>query len=183
MAYDVYTWNGYILDIRNSGEYDKRITLFSKENGLVEAVAISSAKPGSKMRGFLIRFAGVSLDVVHGKTGYRIVRVRSAEKGFTVYKKEAYFVLAKFTKLINHLLPHKIETKEAYDVFEELIYFLSNNLVTESQINNVFYEYALKLLTSLGYTKQPLDLTKLSNSEKTEMYEYILNENGMSVVL
>ncbi len=183
MAYDVYTWNGYILELRNSSEYDKRITLFSKENGLVEAVAISSAKPGSKMRGFLMRFANVSVDVVHGRTGYRIVKIRSSDQGFVMHKKEAYFVLARFSKLVMYLLPSQVESIEAYRVLENLAYFLENNMITESNVDNIYYEYALKLLTSLGYTKQPFDVSMLPVSEKIKMYEYVLNENGMAVVL
>ncbi len=183
MAYDVYTLNGYILDVRNYSEYDKRITLFSQENGLVEAVAISSSKPASKLRSFLIRFAAVSVDVVHGKTGYRITRVSTGEEGFTLYKKEAYFVLAKFSNLILSLTPHGVESLEVYRSLENLTKYLRVNIITEEMSSRIFYKHALLLLQSLGYTNTIDNIDSLSENKLRESYEYIISENGLSRVI
>ena len=100
MAYDIYTMNGIVLDVYNHKEWDKKFVFFSKEFGIINIVGIGLQRPKSKLRSYITRFCNISVDVVHGKTGYRLVRAVSNNQGFFLYKKEAYFILNKTTKLI-----------------------------------------------------------------------------------
>ena len=104
MAYDIYTMNGIVLDVYNHKEWDKKFVFFSKEFGIINIVGIGLQRPKSKLRSYITRFCNISVDVVHGKTGYRLVRAVSNNQGFFLYKKEAYFILNKTTKLIQELL-------------------------------------------------------------------------------
>lgn len=180
MAYDVYTLSGFILDIKDTGEYDKKITFFSKENGIVVIKAISAGKPASKLRGFLVRFCFLYLDVVHGRTGYRLTRARAGETGFLIHKKEAYFILSRFSKLVLAILPEQVPHQGTFKTFFELIQYLENNIIISEKTNEVFYYHAIRLFAELGYVDKDKNINKISHSEMQKLYEYILNENGIA---
>lgn len=177
MAYDVYTFSGYIINVRDSGEYDKNITFFSQEKGVIDVRAISANKSTSKMRGFLIRFCYLDIDVVHGKTGYRLTTTRTHGNGFLIHKKEAYFLLARFQKFILLLLPNETPHSGVFAVFKNLVDFLENNIITDSQIDYLYYKYALLVLLELGY--QSGDISEKSLSDLRKEYDFILYENGI----
>ena len=181
MAYDVYTLSGFILQIRESGEFDKNLVFFSKERGLINIKAISAGKSTSKMRGFLIRFCFLDIDVVHGKTGYRLTRARTFDNGFLIHKKESYFLLSKFEKLITLLLPPETSHVGVFSVFCELMQYIETNIVTDSLIDFLYYKYALLALAELGY-RENKDLSLDTGVLKKE-YDYILYENGILNVI
>ncbi len=183
MAYDVYTLSGFILEVKDVGEFDKRITLFSKERGIIEAKAISSGKPGSKLRGFLVRFCFVYIDVVHGRTGYRLIRARSGDQGFLIHKKEAYFVLARFSKLIGSILPEEVLHEGTFQTFFNLMEFLEKNIITDNKINTTYYYYALRLFKELGYVDKGKNIENIPDSIMQKEYEYVLNENGITYMI
>lgn len=189
MAYDVYTFSGIILDVWNHKEWDKKFIIFSKENGIMTVVAIGAQRPASKMRGHIIRFCNLSIDVVHGKTGYRLIRVQTNNNSFLIHKKESYFVLIKTARLINDLLPSGAPHRQVFLVFNKLNLFLENNIITKESENKLFYETALLIFSALGYRRGTLlDFESINNKdfdlEKNENdlffeYQSILNENGL----
>jgi len=181
MAYDVYTLDGFVIDIRDSGEFDKNITFFSKDAGIVNVKAISASKPTSKMRGFLIRFCYIDIDVVHGKTGYRLIRARSFDNGFLIHKKEAYFLLCRFQKLIMMLLPEGALHSGVFNIFHNLVKHLEKNIITDNDIGILFYKYALLVLRELGYRAHTDP--NINFQEQKREYEFILYENGMRDVI
>jgi recombinational DNA repair protein (RecF pathway) len=177
MAYDVYTLSGYVINVRESGEYDKTITFFSKENGIIDVKAISAGKSTSKMRGFLIRFCCLDIDIVHGKTGYRLTRARSLGSGFLIHKKEVYFLLTRFQKFIILLLPNETPHPGVFMVFSQLMDFLEKNIITDLDIDQLYYEYSVLVLTELGYRENKILNKDLKNLKKE--YDFILYENGI----
>lgn len=183
MAYDVYTLSGFILEVKDTGEFDKRITFFSKERGILEAKAISAGKPGSKLRGFLVRFCFVYIDVVHGRTGYRLIRARTGDQGFLIHKKEAYFVLARFSKLINAILPEEVLHEGTFQTFFSLMEYLEKNIITDHKVNSTYYQYALRLFKELGYVDKDKNIKNLKEIDMQKEYEYILNENGVTYMI
>lgn len=181
MAYDVYTLAGYVLEVKDVGEFDKRIVFFSKDHGVVSVLAVGTARPASKLRGFLMRFARIDIDVVHGKSGYRLVRAKSGESGFVVHKKNAYIVLARIAELLRVLLPEHAPHEPSFRVFEEVSTYLENTIVSDEKIDSLYYTAALQLLTALGYRKEAAITDGLA-SMRAE-YEHILYENQISLMV
>jgi recombinational DNA repair protein (RecF pathway) len=62
-----------ILRSEPRGEYDKTYWLFTKDFGLVRAVATGVRKQGAKLRGQLVDYAFVDVDLVKGKEVWRLV--------------------------------------------------------------------------------------------------------------
>lgn len=193
MAYDVYTINGVVLDVWNHKEWDKKFTFYSKEYGIMNIVAIGLQRPKSKLRGYIIRFCNISIDVVHGKSGYRLVRARSSLSGFLMYKKESYFLLSRVSKLFQDILPSTVPDTRSFLLFVSLGKYLENNIILKSSANKIFYETALRLFSVLGYRKEyefDFELTnynqfnlKIDESKLLSEYEAILNENGLRSVI
>lgn len=189
MAYDVYTLSGVVLDVWNHKEWDKRFIFFSKEYGIITVTAIGAQKPKSKLRGFINRFCFIEIDIVHGKTGYRLIRARSNMGGFLIHKKESYFLLSKVSKLFINLLPTATAHEESFMLFVNLGQFLEKNIITMPSVNILFYETALELLSILGYRKNTMGNFSykkintfdpaLNESVLIEEYQMILNENGI----
>jgi len=193
MAYDIYTVSGVILEIWNQGEWNKKFSFLSKEYGIIVVTAIGAQRPASKMRGYINRFSSISIDVVHGKSGYRLVRARNTSSGLVVYKKESYFILARVSKLLQGLLPIGAPHPESFFLFTSLCVYLQNTIVLESNADKIFYETALRLLSLLGYRKghelgfslstyNEFDL-RIQESTLMREYELILSENGLSYVI
>lgn len=183
MAYDVYTLTGYVFQVRDSGEFDKRFIFFSKDHGILSVLAVGTARPASKLRGYLTRFCRLDIDVVHGKSGYRLVRARASETGFLVYKRESYQILSRFSELVLLLLPEHAAHTESFTVFEDLANYLENTIVIPDNIDYLYYLYAMRLLSVLGYrSPQPNFETHSLDSVKIE-YEKILHENGLFIMI
>ncbi len=190
MAYDVYTVSGVVLDVWNHKEWDKKFIFFSKEYGIINITAIGTQRPKSKMRGFINRFCFIEIDIVHGKTGYRLIRARSNIGGFLIHKKESYFVLSRVSKLFQGLLPDNAPHDDSFLLFVELGKYLENNLIIKDNINKIFYETALRLLAILGYRESSILGSKLGNFNEFDLkineislikeYENILTENGLA---
>lgn len=62
-----------ILRSEPRGEYDKTYWLFTKDFGLVRAVATGVRKSGAKLRGQLVDYAFVDVDLVKGREVWRLV--------------------------------------------------------------------------------------------------------------
>jgi recombinational DNA repair protein (RecF pathway) len=190
MAYDVYTVSGVVLDVWNHKEWDKKFLFFSKEYGIINITAIGTQRPKSKMRGFINRFCFIEIDIVHGKTGYRLIRARSNMGGFLIHKKESYFILSRISKLFIGLLPDNVPHYDSFLLFVHLGKYLENNLILKDNSNKIFYETALRLLAILGYYRlgdSVFDLSKfnefnlkINESSLVKEYENILTENGLA---
>ena len=182
MAYDVYTLKGYVLKVQEYGEYDKRFIFLSEEKGLIEVIAISAMKSISKLRGFITRFCYIEINVVHGKRGYRLTRAKISGRGFLVHSKEAYYLLARFSELVLSILPLGASSIETNQIFDEITIFLENNIITDTDSNNLYYKYALKLLNEMGYRDSNLALPDSSLEQKQELQD-ILSLNGIKNML
>lgn len=193
MAYDVYTINGVVLDVWNHKEWDKKFTFYSKEYGIMNIVAIGLQRPKSKLRGYIIRFCNISIDVVHGKSGYRLIRARSGVAGFLMHKKESYFLLSRVSKLFQSILPDGVPHTKSFLLFLSLSKYLENNIILKSSVNKIFYETALRLFSVLGYRQDyefDFELTnynefnlKIDETNLMNEYQTILNENGLAGML
>lgn len=179
MAYDVYSLTGFVLDVRNHKEFDKAFTFFSKEQGLIEVYAVSASKPASKLKSFIVRYCYLDIEVVHGKTGYRLTRARSNENGFFVHKKEAYFLLTKFCSLLKNLIPANVPDPVGFSVLVGLTNYILNNVITNSDVEKLYYVKSLELFSAMGYREKNKSLNYMTVSEMKQEYESILDENGL----
>ncbi len=180
MAYDVYSLTGFVVDVRDHKEFDKVFTFFSKEQGFVDIYATSISKPESKLRSFIVRYCYLDIEIVHGKTGYRLIRARSNENGFLVHKKEAYFLLNKFCNLLKNLIPKNVPDSLAFMVLVSLTNHILNNVITSSDVEKIFLIKALELFSAMGYREKDKSLENISVFEMKTEYESILDENGLT---
>lgn len=75
----VYTTEAFVIDSRNSIEADKMITLFTKEFGLINAIAKGVRKERSKLRYVLQNNSETLVSLVKGKEYWRITNALHIE--------------------------------------------------------------------------------------------------------
>lgn len=181
MAYDVYSLQGFIVDIEDVGEYDKNLLIFSEEKGFIRVKAISAGKPYAKMRSFIIRFNCVDFDVVHGKTGYRLIKISNRENFNINQNKISYFAISKFEKLNRLFMPANVPHYQVYELFKSFVNYFKFNLATEQFAELAYYQFAMKLFFILGYSKDLSQIGDVGSLKKT--YQEVLVANGIFDVL
>lgn len=113
---------GFIIKRTNFGESDKIITLFTKEEGKIKAIAKGSRKMKSKYSGHIELLNKVNLVTSKGKT-FEVVMEANLEKNYLGLTpnlkslKSLYFI----TEIIDKTLPEKHPSPELYNLYENCL--------------------------------------------------------------
>lgn len=75
--HEIHHTEGFILSVNDAGEANSLFHIFTKDLGRITATAQSLRREQSKLRGHLALYAHVALDVVQGKSVWRIIAARS----------------------------------------------------------------------------------------------------------
>ncbi len=147
----IYHTEGIILGSKNFRESDKYYYIFTRDLGMIYASATGVRKMSSKLRFILQDFAYLKLDIVQGKS---IFRVTSASKTNTLENltknRERYRIVSNIAKLLKRLLAG-VEVNE--NLFEDIKAGLSliEKTNTKEELANLEIVIVLKMLNNLGY--------------------------------
>lgn len=144
-----------ILEIKAISQYDLKITLFTKEYGLLDVFVRSGRKPKSKLGLSLAEFSVVEVMMINGKRNYQLCGIKTDK---------CYFNLIKDSSLLNFILlcalkeffqvAFKSGSKEP-EVFKQLKKFLEkiSNLEQDKIFQKIliFNQFIFQILDSLGY--------------------------------
>ena len=67
MEYKVIITEAFILNTKPIGEYDRLVTLFTRELGLIHTKAKSVRKPGAKLKGFVYPYRFARFSIIQGR--------------------------------------------------------------------------------------------------------------------
>ena len=147
----IYHTEGIILGSKNSGEYGKYYSIFTRNLGMIYASASGVRKMSSKLRFILHDFAYVKIDLVQGKDFWRVTSATKTNKLENITKdKEKLAVFANIGRLLKRLLSG-VEPNEI--LFIDLLHGLSILEKTETQeaLRNIEAIIVLRILDNLGY--------------------------------
>jgi len=160
----IYHTEGIILDSTSSGEAGKRYSIFTRDLGMITAVASGVRKMSSKLRFILQDFAYLKIDLVAGKN---ILRVTSASKTNQLEQltknPKTFRVIANISRLLKRLLAG-VEPNEA--LFMDLVNGLAilEKAETEEDLKNIEAIMVLRMLNNLGYIGENDVLQNLTKS-------------------
>ena len=163
MSHHIYETDAFVLSALPHGEASRYMVLYTREFGLVRATAQGLRELKSKLRYSLQPYSLSVVNLVHGRSGWRIVNARLAKNYFTEFdggrlpagRQARRLVLARACLLLRRMLAGEERNGELFDSFTEGLAFLETT--AEEQLPNAELILVLRILYHLGYIgKSPL---------------------------
>ncbi len=176
-----YISYGIILSSQNFRESDKIYNIFSKEKGLIRAMAKSVSSPNSKLSGFLIS-GNYCIFMLAKRTSIdKIAQVKVLETAnFLTY----YNCYRLFNQIAEVLLGFLSEDNIEYELFDSTFYFLKdlNNLELSANKKSLLQIlYFSDLVREFGFMPNWFNLRNDLNIflENILKYPYLKNREAM----
>ncbi len=140
---------GIIIDTRDYREYDKILTIFSYDLGVIKAVIRGVKKSTAKSR-----FAGqlfCFVDLIMSKHGdmYTVISADLVESFFELaYNYDNYILAVDIVKVIKYVSRYNPDSTELFVVFLSVLNVL---MKTKSNANVVYLKFLTETLKAMGY--------------------------------
>lgn len=146
-----YTTEGFVMKVEWAGDYDARVTLLTKDLGLIRTSVKSLRKSTNKHKVALTEFSKVLVSVVKGKEVWRLTNSLLLNNIFYDLRGsiEAVRVIAKVKSLVSRLVLGEGEVIKAFEVMDFLYKNVSS--VEKSLLPDLECFAVMNILTSLGY--------------------------------
>lgn len=151
MSYHIYHTEALILGGLMRSEGDRLFYCYTKELGLVVAHAKSVREGRSKLRYGLQTFAHAEIDLVSGKSGWRLISARPIDSFRDSWEHaEKRRILARQAQLLRRLIQGEERHSELFDDVLSGIYFLES-LTRDEDLPLAEVLMVVRLLDELGY--------------------------------
>lgn len=152
-----YRSEAIVLKRRDGREYDRLLTIFTKEKGKVDLIAKGVKRIGSKMAGHLEPFGVVDIMVARGKIQDRIAGTKLVEN-FPYLKSniESIALLVYFNEAVDRIIHGNQPDLKVFQILAETYYSIEQYLKRNSSNANIqdqiliALSYILKLCSSQG---------------------------------
>ncbi len=174
----IYHTHGFILFSRNIGEANKILTIYTREMGLVRAVAQGVRLHKSKLRFTLQDFSYVNVDLVRGKELWRVTSGKHISS-FPFARRNSFslILVTRVSRLLERLCVGESPNEDIFDDFIQALYLLDSEDVSPSRREALELHLVLRIMNSLGYIGDSDMLTKyLSSSFDYSKVETLLKE-------
>lgn len=174
----LYSTECIVLGGVDSGEGSKYISLFTKEIGLVKAVAKSVREEKSKLRYSLQNFSFTDATLVRGREVWRIT---GAQERYSLHQElkensEKLFVVTQILKLLERLVHGEEKNDYLFDTLSDGFEFVRKNVMNKDTLKNFEHLVVLRILYSLGYIAKENNFTELLR--KTCVNEKLIKDTG-----
>jgi len=181
--YHIYHTHGLILASRDSGEANKILTIYTKEMGLVRALAQGIRLSKSKLKFSLQIFSYAHIDLVRGKDFWRLTSARSIDTYPKIsLNKNSFTLVSRVFKLLERL--NFVEGQND-EIFEDLIFLLdllNNEEVSNKRLEALEISVVLRILKNLGYIGSSETISKYVNKGlEVEDLEDILTDRKIII--
>ncbi len=140
---------GIVIDTQDYKEYDKIITIFTYDMGVIKAVVKGVKKSTAKSR-----FAGqlfCFLDLILSKKGvyYTVISADLIESFFEIaYKYESFLLAVDIVKVIKFVSKYNPDSSELFVIFLSVLNVL---LKSDANLNIVYLKFLYETLKVLGF--------------------------------
>jgi DNA repair protein RecO len=164
-------------------EHDRRVVLFGRSHGLIEAVARGASRKESKQAGHLVPLEEAEVMVAKGATFDKLAVSRVIESHGQIRRRlGALAVVGAFFDLFERLQKPGIEDEELYNLLMEVL-VTAERLTEDPTVERaklLFAAAALKLLDRIGFAP-PLSHCALCRDELREGDHRMLPDDGSLV--
>ncbi|OGZ08447.1 MAG: DNA repair protein RecO [Candidatus Lloydbacteria bacterium RIFCSPHIGHO2_02_FULL_54_17] len=154
MSYHVYHTEALVLSARPVGEGDRLFHCYTRDLGLVSARAKSVRETRSRLRYALQTFAHAEIDLVEGKSGWRLISARPISSFRSLWEDSAKRrIAAELTLLVRRLIQG--EERHA-ELFEDILLGLSflDDIEEKHVLPDAELLLVVRLVALLGYWKE-----------------------------
>lgn len=148
----VYHTEAFVLASKNVGEANRSFTLFTRELGVVQAVAQGVRFSKSKLRFTLQDFSFIQVDLVRGKEVWRITSaVQGIALGEFAEDAQSLKMVAKISTLVSRLMKGEGEHVALYEYIKQSFLSLAVTQFSKEMIESMEIVTVLEILFHLGY--------------------------------
>lgn len=157
----------FILDIKPSKEYDRTITVFSRQYGLLRILAKGTRKLFSR-RGFHIDLLNLSKMEVEENMRAMYLREISTMRPFSQLKKHPghFAVACVIASFLRTVLPEDMKHEKIFLFTKKIFDWLDRNsgAVTAEESRDILQTYLLKSMRELGYLPDQIPKKRLGKT-------------------
>ncbi len=172
MVYPKHHTRAIILKTYPLKEADKGFVLFTEKFGVLHAKAMGLRKETSKLRYKLSGHILVSLTIIQGKSGWRIVEVPNCTP---LSSRIGLQEVGKILKLILYISPRE-DPMVSNDIFDDVYNYISNQDF-DSKENTL--RLAVKIMKSMGYVPD-VDLSGITSENMINLLDAALKNSDLS---
>jgi len=153
MAHHLYTTRAFVIDSTPSGEASRFIALFTKELGMIRAMARGVREGKSKLRGALQPLSFVDVSLVRGKEIWRLTGASGSLSLPIVLRGERkrLELAARAASLVSRLVHGEEKNEGLFDTFDEGMRYLAEEKLEGESLQNFECALVLRVLYHLGY--------------------------------
>jgi len=153
--YTIYQTEGIVLGGADSGEANRYLYIFTKDLGLVGATAQGLRELKSKLRYSLQDFSYSKIDLVRGKSGWRVVSAQSIINYSYMLrdedKKVSFETIARLCRLLRRLLKGEEKNEKLFNEVIEILELFNERSFNGEQVFSLEIIVVMRILNNLGY--------------------------------
>jgi DNA repair protein RecO len=154
MSYQVYRTEAFVLGGNAHGEGSRMICLFTKEFGMITALAQGVREIKSKLRYHLQPYSCAEVTLVRGKEIWRLTGASANDfESKALLAAEKRVIIAKIFTLIKRLVVGEHEDKTIFEDVRRAFEFLGREDLTPEELAGMEIVLALRLLFASGYLR------------------------------
>jgi DNA repair protein RecO len=173
MSHHIYHTRGIVIEAVNVKEANKTYWIFTRDLGMILAVAQGVRLHTSKLRFSLQPLSIAEISLVRGRAGWRVVNAREISNVYWQIKDIPQSVLmsSRVLRLVRRLVTGEEKNEALFDrLFEGLMYLaggVDGERPSVKQVMNLEFILLLQVLYMLGYFAPPTDLLWCINDPLT----------------
>lgn len=179
----IYHTNGFITSSRNTGEANKLFVIYTKEMGLVRAVAQGVRLHKSKLRFALQDFSYARIDLVRGRDMWRVTSATTLTSfPYARADRQSLLLIARISKLLERLCDGEEANTQIFTDFIQALYLLDDTAISVETRTALELHLVLRIMNTLGYIGESSLLAEYLQSDFSTLKTENLLRGRQSII-
>jgi DNA repair protein RecO len=169
--YHSYHTDGFVLSGRARGAGSRLANVYTRDLGLVSAIAQSAREERSKLRAHLTDFSHGTYTLVRGKEGWRLTGADNVENAYFALRgsPKAQRLLARLFSLVRRLVHGEDRDAYLFSTLATAVALAQTHATDEAILGNLEIISVLRILASLGYVGENAPLRSFIDAETVSL--------------
>jgi DNA repair protein RecO (recombination protein O) len=179
----IYHTQAFILGSRTAGEANKMLFIYTREMGLVRAVAQGIRLHKSKLRFALQDFSYAACDLVRGRDVWRVTSASTITSfPYARADKQSLLLIARISKLIERLCDGEEANERIFDDFIQALYLLDDTTISQASREALELHLVLRIMNTLGYIGESEVLSRYLEADFNPVTTEIILQERQSII-